>query len=224
VLDLQFGSGKDVTIIGFGSLLSLTSSKGTFPELKNFRMVRVHDFRRVFQHPAFIFFERGIAVGNRTSSLSTEPVEGSSFLGVAFEIEGCTKEDFVKREEEFDFRIAEYTNVQSSGQGQGGTGIVCGVATDDVFIERWGVERYSQCLEKYGLSGIWENDKNILPCTVYLRHCVLAAKSVSDECLASFLDETLLVDRTTTIRQYLAENPEVMTTQPPDSLVGRYSG
>jgi hypothetical protein len=138
VLDSQFGSGKDVTIIGFGSLLSITSSRGTFPQLKNFRQVRVHNFRRVFQHPAFIFFERGIAVANYTGSLSTEPVEGSSFVGIAFEIEGVSKADFVKREEEFDFRIAQYTNIttpSSVGQEGQGEGIVCGVATDDVYIQ-----------------------------------------------------------------------------------------
>ena len=59
-LDRVFNGEKDVTIIGFGSLLSETSSRGTFPNLKNFREVRVVNYARKFQHPAFILFRRGI--------------------------------------------------------------------------------------------------------------------------------------------------------------------
>lgn len=56
-------SNKDqtITILGFGSLLSQKSSQVTFPALRNFRLGRVRDHRRVFAHPASIFFQRGIA-------------------------------------------------------------------------------------------------------------------------------------------------------------------
>jgi len=56
-------SSKDemITILGFGSLLSQKSSQVTFPALRNFRLGRVRDHRRVFAHPASIFFHRGIA-------------------------------------------------------------------------------------------------------------------------------------------------------------------
>ncbi len=56
-------SNKDdtITILGFGSLLSQKSSRVTFPTLRNFRLGRVRDHRRVFAHPASIFFQRGIA-------------------------------------------------------------------------------------------------------------------------------------------------------------------
>ena len=40
----------------------------------------------------------------------------------------------------------------------------------------------------------------------------------------SFLDETYLVDRKTTIREYLAANPHIMTTLPPPDLQERYGG
>ena len=43
-------------------------------------------------------------------------------------------------------------------------------------------------------------------------------------CLASFLDETYLIDRTTTIRQYLEQHPEIMSTPPPPALAERYGG
>ena len=46
------------TILGFGSLLSEQSSRLTFPDLENFRLVRVPNYRRLMQHPASIFFQR----------------------------------------------------------------------------------------------------------------------------------------------------------------------
>merc|ERR1712107_692300 len=49
-----------LTVIGFGSLLSEKSARSTFPEATAFRLARVRGFRRVFRHPAGVFFERGI--------------------------------------------------------------------------------------------------------------------------------------------------------------------
>lgn len=45
-----------MSVIGYGSLLSETSSRITFPELSNFRMARLKGFRRVFAHtpPFFV--------------------------------------------------------------------------------------------------------------------------------------------------------------------------
>lgn len=78
---------------------------------------------------------------------------------------------------------------------------------------------------------------------MYLRHCVLAAQSCGGVAYDSFMDQTFLADRKTTIRevrntpalpcvacthvvliQYLADNPSIMLEQPPPELVGRYSG
>ena len=58
----------------------------------------------------------------------------------------------------------------------------------------------------------------------YLRHCVLAARGLGDEELASFLDGTYLADRATTVRDHLAGDPTIMEEEPPAALVGRYSG
>ena len=40
----------------------------------------------------------------------------------------------------------------------------------------------------------------------------------------SFLDDTYLCDRKTSVRQYLEEHPEVLTKLPPPELAERYSG
>lgn len=65
-----------VRIVGFGSLLSESSARRTFPSLRDFTLVSIPGARRVFAHAAPIFFERGIAKPGppyEFSSLCAEP-------------------------------------------------------------------------------------------------------------------------------------------------------
>ncbi len=222
-LDIFFAQ-QSVTIIGFGSLLSKTSAQTTFPNLQNFREVSIQGYIRVFQHPAFIFFERAIAKKDKCaySSLSAEQSSTHSFMAVAFEISGQSKTDWLRREEEFQFDLVHYTGIFEEGYG-----LMCTSSeNDNNYILRWGRDKYDYMLAKHDLPSIWNkrDHRNILPCSVYLRHCVLAAKKCSDACYESFLNDTYLADQQTTIRQYLEMHPEVMETLPPESLLGRYSG
>jgi len=99
-------NAKPITLIGFGSLLSETSSRTTFPQLVNFRLGRVQGYRRLFRHPAAIFFERDIAIQatKEFSSLSVEPLLGddsasSGFVCSLFDVLDFNIQDFVDREE-----------------------------------------------------------------------------------------------------------------------------
>ncbi|GAY35808.1 hypothetical protein CUMW_018690 [Citrus unshiu] len=85
------------------TLLSLARS--TFPNLINFRVAKLHGFRRVFAHVAPIFFERGIAKPEtkEISSLSVEPCEGETLIVTVFEIQKSEIPAFIKREHEFRF-------------------------------------------------------------------------------------------------------------------------
>ena len=223
-----------ITIVGFGSLLSERSSRMTFPDLQNFRLGRVPNYRRVFSHPASIFFQRGISNMEtlEMSSLSTEYVEGhSSFVCTIYEVpnndmmeDGLPSKAYLEREEEFDIITVPYIDLQTGEKMQGG--ILCARSSDEAYIERWGQERFEKNYSKHGIDTIWgwERDSGLLPCAAYLRHCILAAKSMGPECYDSFLDETFLVDRKTTIRSYLTSNPHIMTTEPPPELAVRYGG
>lgn len=224
-----------ITLIGFGSLLSETSSRTTFPQLVNFRLGRVQGYRRLFRHPAAIFFERGIALPatKEFSSLSVEPVVGddsssTGFVCSLFDVLDFNVQDFIDREEEFAFTMAQYTELE--GEKKTGEGLMCLATTDSHVEERWG-EGYIE--RKYGvhsLNSIWDEwgpDSGILPCPVYLRHCVLSAgKKGGKEGVAyqSFVQETFLADRKTTIEEHLARRPDIMLMEPPASVLGRYSG
>eukprot|EP00934_Nitzschia_sp_Nitz4_P000150 Nitzschia sp. Nitz4//scaffold264_size26629//5645//6343//NITZ4_008232-RA/size26629-processed-gene-0.51-mRNA-1//1//CDS//3329544791//150//frame0 len=231
-------SGKQndlITILGFGSLLSERSSRITFPDLINFRLGRVRNYRRVFGHPASIFFQRGIANLEtlEMSSLSAEYCEGHpGFICSIFEVpgtdmltNGLPSQKFLEREEEFNIVLdVEYTGI-TSPEVQG-TGILCTSSSDETYLSRWGEPHFEKQYKQYGVDTIWgwKRDSGLRPCDVYLRHCYLAAKSMGDDCFNSFLDETYLVDRETKLRQYVEEHPEVLEKLPPKALEGRYSG
>lgn len=258
-----------VTILGFGSLLSEKSARSTFPRLRSFRLGKVPDYRRVFGHPASIFFQRKIANMDtlEISSLSAEysPGTGSGFVCSVFEVDGefvkeTTRDGdvegnspgivpsvaFLEREEEFDIVSVPYQERLDTGIVQDTTtddrssmttpsslyetaknhGILCTRSTDEKFISRWGQDRFDRNYSQYGISTIWNWDQSsgLRPCGPYLRHCVLAAEKMGKESYDSFLDQTVLIDRITTIRSYLEKYPEVMDLLPPLELAERYGG
>ena len=111
-----------------------------------------------------------------------------------------------------------------------GTGLLCAASTDEAYIRQWGQELFDSKYRAHGLETIWGwgPESGLRPCPVYLRHCVLATskQGVDPRATESFLDETFLVDRVTTIREYLESEhgAHVMSSEPPASLIGRYSG
>mmetsp|Transcript_20728 Transcript_20728/g.37466 ORF Transcript_20728/g.37466 Transcript_20728/m.37466 type:complete len:230 (-) Transcript_20728:74-763(-) len=225
-------SGDVITILGFGSLLSERSSRLTFPELTNFRLGRIPNYRRVFGHPASIFFQRNIANMDtlEMSSLSAES-GGPGFICAVFEVpnrdmmtNGIPSEAFLEREEEFNIITVPF--LENGSKEVVSEGILCTRSTDEEYVRRWGTARLQKNYGAYGVSTIWgwEKDSGLKPCAIYLRHCVLAAESMGPECYASFLDETFLIDRKTTVRQYLEQNPNILTTLPPPELATRYGG
>ena len=227
-----------LTILGFGSLLSERSASTTFPDLKNFRLGRLPNYRRVFAHPADIFFQRGIAdlATKQMSSLSVEPCEGAECIVTVFEVpskdmmeDGIPSQAFLEREAEFDIVPSPFYELDKDSpkfSTEPKAGIVCKRSTDEAFIQRWGKEHFESAYGKYGIDTIWgwSEDSGLRPCAVYLRHCYLAAKGMGDDCLRSFLDDTYLVDRKTTVRKYLEQHPQVLETQPPPELAERYGG
>ena len=214
-----------MTIAGFGSLLSETSARSTFPELENFRLGRIDGFRRVFAHACAIFFDRGIArmETKEISSLSVEPNAESSIIVSLFEVE-ATEDSiaaFIDREHEFAFLRVHPKRLDGSPDGR--AAVVCGKNTDEKYrATRCPPHVWDAMYGRHQLDSLWRDD--VLPCRVYLRHCVLAAQKLGLEAENNFLDSTVLADRQTTVRAWLGANPDIMEEVPPDSLIGRYSG
>ncbi|CAE6193522.1 unnamed protein product [Arabidopsis arenosa] len=219
-------SDNRISITGFGSLLSERSARSTFPDLENFRIAKLQGFRRVFAHSAPIFFERGIAnpETKEISSLSVEPCEGESLVVTVFEIKSSEIPAFIRRELEFRFLAVVPETLE--GKPYTNSAVLCGRYSDEEFFQircKGNKEIYFQHYGRFNIEKIWRDD--ILPCRLYLRHCVLAAKNLGDEAYNNFLDHTFLGDRKTTIREYLSSTGSgIMEEEPPEALKSRYGG
>ncbi|WOL04026.1 hypothetical protein Cni_G12747 [Canna indica] len=215
-----------LSVLGFGSLLSERSAKSTFPDLKNFRVAVLRGFRRVFAHVAPIFFERGIANEEtaEVSSLSVEPCEGEFLIVTVFEIKREEVPAFIERENEFRF-LAVFPEGMD-GVPFSNPAVICARYSDEEYFRircKGNKDIFFQHYGRYNIHKIWRDD--ILPCRIYLRHCVLAAKNLGEEAYENFLDHTFISDRKTTIRNYLSSSGSgIMEEEPPESLRYRYGG
>ncbi|XVF38775.1 hypothetical protein REPUB_Repub20aG0131000 [Reevesia pubescens] len=193
-------STNHISICGFGSLLSEKSARSTFPNLLNFRVAKLNGFRRVFAHVAPIFFDRGIA---------KPETKIPAFI-----------------ERELEFRFLAVLPETLDGEPFANPAVLCARYNDEEFFQircKGNKDIYFQHYGRYNIDKIWRDD--ILPCRVYLRHCVLAAKNLGDIAYNNFMDHTFLGDRTTTIRTYLATTGSgIMEEEPPGSLKSRYGG
>ncbi|KAL4193937.1 hypothetical protein AMTRI_Chr05g66260 [Amborella trichopoda] len=215
------------TICGFGSLLSERSARGTFPQLINFRVAILPNFRRIFAHAPSTFFYRGIArlETKELSSLSVEPCHGEHIIITAFEVKKPEVIAFIEREVEF--RFISVVPQGLDGKHFPNPAVVCARYSDEEFIHDKcrGNEKLFQYFfgPPYNIARIWRDD--IFPCRVYLRHCLVAAKKMGDEVYDNFLDHTFLGDRKTTIREYMASNGVgIMEEELPETVKGRYDG
>jgi hypothetical protein len=215
-----------VSISGFGSLLSERSARSTFPNLQSFRVAVLRGFRRVFAHTAPIFFERGIArmETKEISSLSVEPCPGEFIIVTVFEIHKSEVPAFIEREHEFRFLVAVPEDL--FGKPFSHPSVVCSRYSDEEYRLvrcKGNEETFFQRYGHHNIDKIWQDD--ILPCRVYLRHCVLAAKNLGEMAYNNFLDHTFLGDRKTCIRQYLSsQGSGIMEEDPPGALRERYGG
>ncbi|KAK7264666.1 hypothetical protein RJT34_32276 [Clitoria ternatea] len=216
-----------ISICGYGSLLSEKSARSTFPDLTNFRIAKLTGFRRLFSVVGNFFFTHPVAniKTEEIAALSVEPCEDETIIVSVFEIKKTEIPAFIKREREYRFLAV----VPESLDGKPFTNpaVLCASSTDDEFFQfkcNEGREKYFQQYGEYKIHKIWRDDA--LPCRVYLRHCVLAAKRLGDEVYKNFLDHTFLADRKTSIRQYFEKvgSNLIMEAEPPESLKTRYGG
>jgi len=216
---------KFQSIGGFGSLLSERSAKSTFPNLHNFRLAKLKNWRRVFAHVGTVFFVLGIARPDtrEMSGLSVEEYEGEELFISVFDIPIEEVPLFYAREEPFRFEEVNYENLD--GTPASDTIMIC-AHWNDIDYKRVkchnSEEEFHKKYGQYGIDKVWCDD--VFPCRPYLRHCVLAATKLGEVILNNFLDHTYLADRKTTIRQYLTQKPEIMTELPPANLGDRYNG
>ena len=235
-------SDNFVSIVGFGSLLSQISALHTSPNLRNFSVVRVRGYRRVFAHTSPIFFSRNIArkETREIASLSVEECEDASFIGCRFEIPMEEYPALAMREAEFNFTAVVTRDVETNevvGGEEDVKSVCCVRGSDALYTSQYckrvlfegREEESSKCecvkcaLKEFGEPMIW-TDELIFPTRTYCRHCVLAARGLGKAVEDDFLDNTFLADRKTRLREHLERDPSILEELPPESLAVRYGG
>jgi hypothetical protein len=213
-----------VTILGYGALLSEPSARLTFPNLSDFRLVRVKQFRRIFRHPHVVLIEEGVLKPQETlriASLSAEPAENCSFVAAAFSVslDDGQRAAFVAREPLYNITTASYFDLDTDVHL--GEGVICAANMDDLLPEEARVH------PGWGVDSVWSwgEDSGLLPADIYLRHCLLAVRKAGSVAEQSFLNDTTLIDRKTTLADYMKiEGGRVMASRPPSRLLPRFSG
>ena len=226
-----------VTILAYGALLSEASSRTTFPDLTNFRLVRVRNMRRLFGMSHLFLTGQGVAdpsTSLRIAALSVEPAEGASFIAAAYEVQlnDAQRAAFCEREIGYTITTAPFYELHddddgsASGGGAGagaaeptGVGVICAASTDDQLPPELSVPA--------GLQHVWDwaPTSGLLPADVYLRHCLLAMRKIGGAAERSFLRDTTLVDRVTPLGDYVdRERERIMAAVPPASMATRFGG
>jgi len=210
------------TVVGFGSLLSKKSALSTFKRIRNFRPAFVKGYRRVFRHSPAIFLQWGVGdmETKELSSLSCEKSD-STTLGVAvFELHNSELDDFYRREDEYDIISVDYEDFQ----GETGKGLFCLTGSDESMKKKFGEDYFQKEYIQRGLTTCWHWTEPIYPCRCYLRHCLLAAQKLHVDIYNSFLEDTFLWDRKTTIKTWLESNPTLIDEPAPAIVAERYNG
>jgi hypothetical protein len=225
-----------ITVLGYGALLSEESARLTFPDLTNFRLVQLQHMRRVFSHPHLFLIAQDLADPSQSShlaSLSSEPCNDSNvgFVAAAFDVQldDRQRQAFVEREPEYEIQTCPYflLDGKEGDQEPAGEGVVCVASSNDDNLPA-SLDAARGRLTALGKTvWNWEPDSGLLPADIYLRHCLLAAKKAGPKAEQSFLNDTYLVDRTTTLGEYLTKDGNrhrVMSSTPPERLKQRFNG
>ncbi|KAL7459908.1 hypothetical protein ACHAWC_011877 [Mediolabrus comicus] len=105
-------------------------------------------------------------------------------------------------------------------------GVICLTSKDcDLRDDMDHLHALSTQLQDKGGIWHWPQDSGLLPANIYLRHCLLVVQKAGGAAYESFLEDTYLVDRKTTLKEHFKENGDmVMASRPPPHLATRFGG
>jgi len=192
--------------------------------LTNFRTGTVRGYKRVFDHVGIIFIQNLLVEKDslEISSVCAEEDPTREMLVSIFEIPETEIPLFYQREDFFN--VKEVDVEEHKDEKKIIRGLMCTrFASDEALIAAnfGSKETFENRFKGFYQGRIYRDD--ILPCRIYLKHCLVAAKRLGDEFEANFLNYTFIADRITTIRQYLEAHPGMMENTT-FSTFSRYQG
>lgn len=198
------------TIIGYGSLLSEASARETAPSLREFRLVEVTGYKRIFNKVGIAFFQRGHAKAGdvHIASCATRASPDTVMICSAFECDDADLLNIFEREHRFKWIEVPFTTLAG---GDAGVGRMCSEYSDVEYRLNKCVTdaEYQRRVGQFYGGKIWRDD--IFPNRTYLGHCLRAATSQGQHVLENFKTSTFLADGETTLAQYLARTPDAVS-------------
>lgn len=198
-----------ISVVGFGSLLSERSARDTVPGLKNYRLVRVDGYRRIFNKVGILFIAgHGQAPDSlEVSSCSTEACADTSIIVAQFD---CPVDQFGELyEREHRYRWIQVEAIGLDGAPQPPARMCTGYSDLEYRLNKCVTdEEYHDRVGRHYEGPIWRDD--ILPFPRYLKFCLVSAAAHGDGVLDNFLDTSFLADGRTSIRDYLVERSDLI--------------
>lgn len=199
-------TSKLLTIFGYGSLMDIDSARSTIPTLTNFRQGRLHGYSRRYNLVSVNGLIQGWATieTNEMASLSIRPsADHDVILGSLLEIHESDLKPLLKREH-------RYLGVEVSCYEMNGNvtkAFTFVEQSDQDYKNTMSSEEYHTLVGQFYTGSLWERN-DILPLRRYMNKVIQAAEKLGGEdYITNMLDECLLADGVTTLRQYLDKNP-----------------
>lgn len=195
-----------LTIFGYGSLMDIDSAKSTIPTLTNFRQGALHGYTRRYNLVSINGLIQGWATveTNEMASLSVRPNNVNDvILGSLLEINESDLKPLLKREHRY--KTVEVNCYEKNGDIIKALTFV--EQSDQDYKNTMSIEEYHVRVGQYYTGSLWERN-DILPLRRYMNKVIQAAEKLGGEVYVSnMLDETVLADGITTLRQYLQKYP-----------------
>jgi hypothetical protein len=201
-------SDHSITIIGIGSLLLEEWAKKTCPNLTNFRLAEISNYKRVFNKTDSFLVRNDLLPKDSKAyaCLSAIPTKNAPNMIVsAFEIPLSEWAPFMQRE--FEYKLIEVPFKERITL-QSGQGILCvGDYKNDqecehiVYADPLRLRKWTEFRDKYD-GPMWRYD--LLPEPEYLNACLTISKDAGEEVYNNFVETTFLGDGRS-IKTYLED-------------------
>lgn len=156
---------------------------------------------------------------------AAEALKAEQFMyATAFTIPLDDMKEFRRREPEFTYVSVQPFHAEAL-ELDGSPAIMCARGSDELLRGRLGGSgpegnaAWEHMVGRHGIDTLWDHDRSkLLPARYYLWLCVLAAAQFGEHVRENFLRTTFLADRVTSLQNHVERNPEILLTEPPESV------
>lgn len=211
---------KVLSIFGYGSLMTYSSVLRTMPNAVHHRGGTLQGYSRTFSLVSISGVRSGTADFDtlEVAALGVRPCSSPDAVvrGVLFDIPEDEFAAFVEREHRY--RVLKLPVIDADAYAKDSDGIVEAWVvveqTDEQYRGTMSSDEYESRVGRYYSGQLWGRP-DIKPMREYLSNCIIAADAVDTELgqhdnahLTNFLDECLLANGATSIREYVFAHQE----------------